>query len=149
MRQANKNDFAALQAIKPELDEKSFLENLRQQEQGQLDWLVAEDNREAVAYVQLKWRGKTTHPDYPDLVDLYTKESARGKGYATQLIQECERLVKERGFTKIGMAANIDPDCPARKLYAKLGYVHDGKEQYVDGVYNGVEDWVIDLEKHL
>ncbi len=120
-----------------------------QQDKGDVEFLAVELDGELVCYGILKWYGKPTHPEYPDLEDLYTKESARGKGYATLLIKECERLVKAKGFTKLGMAASIDPECAARRLYAKLGYLHDGKQQYVDVVYNGVEDWCIDLEKTL
>lgn len=149
IRQATKEDFSALEAVKPQLKQEQFLERLDRQEKGEAEYLVVEENGEVVAQILLKWHGKPTYPNYPDLEDLYTKESARGKGYAMLLVKECERKAKEKGFSKIGMAANGDAQCPARKLYAKLGYVHDGKEQYVDGVYDGVEDWVVDLEKEI
>ena len=35
------------------------------------------------------------------------------------------------------------------ELYQKLGYTSLGNEPYLDGVYNGVEDWVIDLVKAI
>ena len=149
IRKATNADFPALQFVKPQLDQATFSKRIEAQQKGDVEYLVVEADGELVAQVLLKWHGKPTYPNYPDLEDLYTKDTARGKGYASMLINECECKVKEKGFSKIGMAANVDPRCPARKLYAKLGYVHDGKEQYVDGVYDGVKDWVVDLEKGL
>lgn len=35
------------------------------------------------------------------------------------------------------------------QLYDKLGFKHEGGKKYIDGVYNNVEDWVIDMEKKL
>jgi hypothetical protein len=37
----------------------------------------------------------------------------------------------------------------ARALYERLGYVATGENSYLDDVYDGDEDWVIDLEKRL
>jgi hypothetical protein len=55
----------------------------------------------------------------------------------------------EKGFNKIGLAVNPDENCSAHKLYKKLGFKDTGEKPYVDGVYNGVEDWCIDMEKKL
>jgi GNAT superfamily N-acetyltransferase len=149
IRKVKENDFPSIQAIKPSRTRESFEKDLAHQRRGDSEFIALEADGDLVCYVILKWYGKMTHPEYPDLEDLYCKESERGKGYATHLIRECEELVKQKGFSKLGMAANIDPECAARKLYAKLGYVPDGGPKYIDGVYNGVEDWCIDLEKKL
>lgn len=82
IRRVDEKDFAAIQAIKLSRTKKSFEENLLQQEKGDVEFLAVEVNGELVCYVILKWHGKPSHPEYPDLEDLYTKESARGKGYA-------------------------------------------------------------------
>jgi GNAT superfamily N-acetyltransferase len=149
IRNVTSRDLAQVLEIKPLLTEEIFQQRLQMQEKGDAEFLVVEDNGELMCFVLLKWIGKPTHPDYPDLEDLYTKKSSRGKGYASLLVRHCEKVVKERGFFKVGMAANTDPECPARKLYAKLGYKTDGKPEYVDGVYKGAEEWVVDLEKDL
>jgi ribosomal protein S18 acetylase RimI-like enzyme len=83
------------------------------------------------------------------MVDLYTKTEERGKGYGTALIVECENRAKSRGYKKIGLAVNPNLNDHARKLYEKLGYVHDGGKSYIDGVYDGIDDWCVDLEKEL
>ena len=58
-------------------------------------------------------------------------------------------MAKERGCDRLGLAVNPDDNPAARRLYERLGYRHDGGEKYLDGVYNGFEDWVIDLEKEI
>lgn len=142
-------DSPGLHQIRPSITDMEITDRLAQQAAGEALYLVLETNNQLVSFVVLYWHGKKTHPDYPDMVDLFTVESQRGKGYASQLIAECERLAGEKGFSKIGLAVNPDLNEPARKLYEKLGYKHDGGPLYVDGVYNGVEDWCIDLEKEL
>lgn len=93
--------------------------------------------------------GKPTHPEYPDLSDLYTKEDRRGEGAGKLLIEYCERRAKELGFTKIGLAVNTTENPRTVSLYERLGFISTGEPKYLDGVYDGVEDWVIDLEKKL
>ena len=149
IRKAEISDSEALKEIKPSLDDKTIEERLKRQEKGKAEFLTMEDNGEPVSFVFLKWDGKKTHPEYPDMEDLYTREEFRGKGYATILIKECEKRAKEKGFTKIGLAVNPNLNSKAKDLYEKLGYRHDGNKQYIDAIYNGVEDWVIDLEKKI
>ena len=149
IRLATKFDNESLKKIKSFLDNKTIEERLKKQEDRKAEFLILEDEGEPISYVLLKWEGKKTHPEYLDMEDLYTKEELRGKGYATSLIKECEKRAKERGYNKIGLAVNPDKNLNARKLYEKLGYKHDGGKSYVDAIYNGVEDWVIDLEKEM
>ena len=149
IRHATNKDYSALKNIRPNLTDETIRERLEKQAKGEIEYLILDENGQLVSFILLYWHGKYTHPKYPDMVDLYTKKSERGKGYAKQLIAECEKLAKGRGFTKIGMAVNPDLNSPAHQLYLKLGYKHDGGKKYLDGVYDGVEDWVIDLEKEL
>ncbi|PIY66246.1 hypothetical protein COY91_00730 [Candidatus Shapirobacteria bacterium CG_4_10_14_0_8_um_filter_39_15] len=131
------------------MTDEQIVERLKRQGEKLLEYLVFEIDGEVVSFVLLKWHGKETHPEYPDLEDLFTREDKRGKGYASALIKECENLVKEKGHKKIGLAANPDLNENARRLYEHLCYKHDGKKSYIDGIYNGVEDWVVDLEKEI
>ena len=149
IRQVNLSDSESLKIIKSFLTDEIIQKRKELQDSGKADFLVIDLKGKIFGFVFLKWEGKPTHPEYPDMEDLYVKESERSKGYGQLLIKECERLAKEKGFTKIGMAVNPDENCKARILYEKLGYKHDGKEKYVDGIYNGVEDWVVDLEKEI
>lgn len=149
IRKATLKDIAQLKKVKPSLTDEHVAERLKRQGEKLLEYLVLERNGGIASFILLKWHGKERHPEYPDMEDLYTREDQRGKGFATKLIKECERLVKQRGFKKIGLAANPDLNENARQLYENLGYRHDGKKSYIDGIYNGVEDWVVDLEKEL
>ena len=97
-------DFEALKRIKPSISNSAFKGRLERQARGEVDFLILEDKNEPVSFVLLKWSGKQTHPEYPDMEDLYTRKEFRGNGYATLLIDECEKRVKERGFKKIGLA---------------------------------------------
>ena len=149
IRIANDSDKPQLKQIRLGLEDDHIVYRLDAQSRGAAEYLVAEDNGELVAFLFLKFTDKATHPEYPDIEDLFTRLDKRRHGYATALLLECERRAKERGFQKIGLAAGPDPTDPGHQLYVKLGYRHDGKESYVDGVYDGVEDWVIDMEKNL
>lgn len=149
IRKATLKDIAQLKKVKPSLTDEQAVERLKRQGEKLVEYLVLEINGEIVSFVLLKWHGKESHPEYPDMEDLYTREDRRGTGFATKLIKECEKMVRERDYKKIGLAANPDLNENAHQLYENLGYRHDGKKSYIDGIYNGVEDWVVDLEKEL
>ena len=149
VRNINKNDFDQLQKIKS-INGLEILNNrLERQMKGDVNFLVLEDNGEIKCFLLLKWKGRKTHPEYPDIEDLFTKESERGKGYASILISECEKMAREKGFNKIGLAVNPDENCPAHRLYKKLGFMNLGEKPYVDAIYNGVEDWCVDMVKNI
>lgn len=148
IRNAESGDAAPLQAIR-QLAESLIAYRLAAQTNGIGEFLVVETAAGLVSFVFLKYFGKETYPRIPDIEDLYTKMEERGKGYATALLHACESRSRVRGFAQISLAAGVDPTDPARQLYEKLGYAYDGKVSYVDGVYNGVQDWVIDMIKEL
>ncbi|PIZ41187.1 hypothetical protein COV28_00960 [candidate division WWE3 bacterium CG10_big_fil_rev_8_21_14_0_10_48_23] len=149
IRKATKFDIPILQIIKPSLPVKAVENRLERQKRGEVGFLILEENGAPVSFTLLKWRGKSTHPEYPDIEDLFTKKSERGKSYASILIEECEKRARNRDYTKIGLAVNPTENPKAKEFYERLGYRHDGRDAYLDGTYNGVEDWVIDMEKEL
>lgn len=149
IRKASNLDAPVLQAIKESLLAKAVKERLKRQDRGEVDFLVLEEDRKIISFVLLKWQGKPTHPEYPDIEDLYTKESKRRLGYGSRLLERCEELAKQRGFAKIGLAVNPTFNKTAREFYEKRGYKHDHRATYLDGTYAGTKDWVIDLEKGL
>jgi len=149
IRNIKENDFESIRKIKPSIGLETFTDRLERQKKGDVDFLVLEDNGDLKCFVLLKWKGKQTHPEYPDIEDLYTKVSERGKGYGSKLIAECEEMAKTKGSNKIGLAVNPNENCSAHKFYVKLGFIDTGEKPYIDGVYNGVEDWCIDMEKEI
>lgn len=149
IRNAAVKDVTQLQSLRPSLTSETVQERLKQQKQDQAEFLVLEKDGKIISFVVLKWSGKKTHPEYPDMGDLFTRETERGKGFGTLLVKECEKRAKEKGFKKIGLCVNPTLNPQAKSFYENLGYKHDGGKPYVDGVYNGTKDWVIDLEKDL
>jgi len=153
IRQANQDDRERLALVKSywgnETAEIIISRRLRQTQQGKGAYLVAETDNLIVGHVFLKFFGKETAPDYPDIEDLYVQEAFRRQGIATALLQQCEAISRSKGFGLIGLAAGVDETGPERMLYRRLGYVLTGDKPYVDAVYNGVEDWVVNMKKAI
>lgn len=149
IRLATISDITQLKLVKPTITTENIQERINLQLKNQAEFLVIDTGTDLAGFALLKWFGKPTHPEYPDIEDLYIKNSYRKKGLATILLQACEQRSQEKGYTKIGLAVNPSHNCPAKKLYLKCGYKHDLKPHYIDGIYDGVEDYVIDLEKNL
>jgi GNAT superfamily N-acetyltransferase len=132
-----------LKNLRPEQCEK----RLRAAESGDAEYLVAVMDGQIIGQAFLKFDGKMTEPTFPDIEDLYVHRDFRRQGIATKMLVHCEQLAQDRGFASVGLAASVKEDDPGRQLYRKLGYVEMDTAPYVDGIYNGVEDWVIDMRK--
>lgn len=153
LREALPLDIEALISLKRprlELHRQIFAEIQRKRflavNEGEAIYLVAYDGA-VVGHVYLQLRGTQTAREYPDINDLYVQDDKRGQGIGTQLIRECERIAEERGFQGIGLSVNPTLNLKAKALYERLGYVDVGRPPYLSGVYDGDEDWVIDLFK--
>ena len=144
-------DVAAedLLAVRSGFDASAQDQRRRAVEQHGDEWFAAVEDGEAVAWIVVKWRGKPTHPEYPDMEDLFVKEPWRGQGIGTALVRFVETEAKRRGYLKLGLAVNPTQNERAKALYERLGYESTGGIAYLDSVYDGDEDWVIDLEKRL
>jgi GNAT superfamily N-acetyltransferase len=138
-----------LLAIRPAWDAKDLAERIKEIRRHGDEWIIATVDGEGVGWIVLRWRGKQTHPEYPDMEDIYVNEAWRGRGIGTALIGFVEGKATRRGHLKLGLAVNPTRNKGARALYERLGYEHTGGTAYLDGVYDGNEDWVIDLEKKL
>lgn len=103
-------------------------ERHRVQEAGEGIYLIAWQHKLPVGHFLLRWKGpeKDTSGKYPYPMPYLeaglTREKFRRRGIATLLIKEAERLVKEKGFQKIGLAVGNIDNPNARRLYEKLGY---------------------------
>lgn len=149
VRSATSADIPAITSMKQIEDQDRYTQRIKETEEGKSSYLVAEQDGRIVGQVFLKYYGTKSHPSYPDMEDLFVDEQFRGQGVGTLLINTCEKLVKEKGHTKIGLSVNPDLNQKAKDLYFKLGYTSLGENAYLDAVYNGVEDWVIDLVKTI
>jgi ribosomal protein S18 acetylase RimI-like enzyme len=149
IRKAEHKDLAHLTVIKNSDMAELLKKRIKEMEEGKGDYLVAEEGDEVVGHVFLRYYGTPHIPEYPNINDLAVRVDKRGQGIGTALVRECEKLSKEKGYSQIGIQVNPEPDCPAQRLYKKLGYTDVGNKPYLDGVYDGVEDWVIDMVKDL
>jgi GNAT superfamily N-acetyltransferase len=156
IRRATKTDIPQLtQLKKPKSEEyrKIFAENqqkrLCEMEEGKAVYLVAEEDHRLVGHLFLKFYGSQTEPGYPNMQDLYVDESKRSEGIGTYLIYKAEEIAKDNGYIKISLAVNPALNARAKALYEKLGYKQIARKPYIDGVYDGVEDWCVDMVKNL
>ena len=113
------------------------------------EWFIATMDGQVVGWILVKWRGKPTHPEYPDLEDVWVTQRWRDQGIGTSLIHFAEEHAARRGSARIGLAVNPLENPRAKALYERLGYAATGEAPYVDDVYDRHEDWVIDLAKSL
>jgi GNAT superfamily N-acetyltransferase len=149
IRRATADDIPAISLMK-NFDCRALVEDrLMEMAAGRAEYLVMDDAGVAIGHVLLVFGGSIYRPGYPDIEDLRVLEARRGQGIGTQLIEACEQLARERGHTQIGLAVDPDLNQRAKALYERLGYrVIDG-QLYLSGVYDGVEEWVVDMVKSL
>lgn len=156
IRLATTADIAQLTELKkPQKEEhrKKFFQNqikrLQEMEEGKVIYLVGEEDGKIIAHLLLQLQGIPTEAGCPNINDLYVSEDVRSKGYGSELLQKAEEIAKEKGFTKISLAVNPTLNPRAKTLYEKLGYQQTDTKPYVDGVYDGVKDWCVDMVKKL
>ena len=107
IRKANASDIESLFILKNgTLTREEIQKRLDQQGDGDIDYYIILDQGQLVGHVVLNWRGKSTHPEYPDIVDVFVAERERGKGYGTIILEFCESAARDKGFLKIGLAVN-------------------------------------------
>ncbi|MBT7304374.1 MAG: GNAT family N-acetyltransferase [Victivallales bacterium] len=147
---ASEADASELTAVKPGYGVTDVAERFRWLAQDvDATWFLLKQNSEVIGWCVASWSGKKTHPEHPDLQDLFVKAEYRNQGCGSRLVAEVERIARNRGHTRLGIAVNPDDNQGARRLYERLGFRHDGRPKYLDGIYGDFEDWVIDLEKGL
>lgn len=149
IRKALETDLEKIVLLKESEQAEAFHRKLKETMAGKALYLVAEDNGDVVGHAFLKFYGTPSVPEYPSVEDLTVRTDQRRKGIGTLLLKKCEEIVTEKGFTKLGIQVNPDPTCPAHIMYLKYGFTDVGNKPYVDGIYNGVEDWVVDMVKPL
>lgn len=149
LKPASRLDLAQLAHVKEGFDQEAVLARFAWLTTVNVTWHVWWIDQAPRGWALIAWQGKASALAFPDLFDLYVQPGWRNQGIGTQIIMECEQLVRAAGHHKIGLAVNPDLNPQAYLLYQRLGYTAPSHHKYLDGVYNGVEDWVIDLEKSL
>ena len=143
------SDIDRITKLKEIEDKSRYTKRIEENQAGSAAYLLAEQGDEIVGQVFLKFYGTENDPNTPNMEDLLVKEKYRNKGIGTALIDKCEQLCRAKDYKAISLSVNPTLNPKAKSLYEKLGYITISKEPYLDAVYNGVEDWVIDLVKEL
>lgn len=97
------------------------LSRLSDQPTAASTYLVAWDDGEPVGHAHIAWTG--THLGVPEIQDVFVVAEHRRKGIASQLTRAAEARVRARGWKTISLSVSQEGNHPARRLYAKLGYV--------------------------
>ena len=89
--------------------------------------LVAEDEEGVIAFCSLHFRDRLNHPT-PDawIPDLIVTESARRRGAARALLEEAERIARQRGCWQLTLESGYARRL-AHRLYASHGMTDHGK----------------------
>jgi GNAT superfamily N-acetyltransferase len=110
--------------------EAKFRRYLGEVEAGERAALVAEWAGELGGYVTVLWKSPYEAfraAGIPEISDLNVLAAYRRRGLATALLDEAERLIAERSPIA-GLGVGLYPDYgPAQILYARRGYVPDGR----------------------
>lgn len=104
--------------------------NLGPFDEAETSFILACVEGEPVATVTVRWR-----PHYPPfreaaipfIQNIEVRHDLRGRGYGSRVMEAVERLIGERS-SKAGICvALFDAYGPAQRLYAKRGYLPDGR----------------------
>jgi len=114
VRELEPNDVAYVDRFLP-------LSRLAEQTSEASTYLVAWDGGEPIGHAHIAWTG--THLEVPELQDVFVLPERRREGIASQLTRAAEAEAQMRGWETISLSVSQEDNQPARRLYAKLGYV--------------------------
>lgn len=139
IRKANENDINVLQNLNDEV----FIDNSKYDTDLKKDWaqsdtgnkyfssvvknpdyicLLAEDNNKAIGYIAAspkKFGYRLSK--YIEIENMGVMPNYRSKGIGTQLINECLKIAKERGFQKVYVNSYFDNE-KTIKFYERKGF---------------------------
>jgi GNAT superfamily N-acetyltransferase len=137
-------DLLAVERHLPFGPPEKHAERLDRQQRGLVEYLIAWYEGQPVGHALLKWDGANECPiasafqgTCPDVEDLLVHEAYRSRGIGTQILHEAERLVRARGYRRIGLSVDVR-NPRARALYERLGYSdaglgpHHERGEYLD-----------------
>lgn len=103
----------------------------KEQSDGIRSIILAKVNEKFCGYVTIKWKSdydSFAQQNIPEISDLNVLPDYRNHGIGTALINACEMMAKERGYTDIGLGVGMTADYGnAQRLYVRLGYIPDKK----------------------
>lgn len=132
VRPANAKDIAQLNKSMPSpINEPQMAEQMA----GDTTFLLAFDGDDVVGRLVIRWAGTTKDairhlvPATPNIGMVRTRTDQRGRGIGNSLMQAAEDLVRDRGYTQVGLGVALENQ-PALRLYQRLGYQDWGHGTY-------------------
>jgi GNAT superfamily N-acetyltransferase len=116
---------------------KLYSKYIQLQQDGTRDILIARYNSSFAGYLTNKWQ--SDYPPFndagiPEINDFSVLAHLRKKKIGSRLMDEAESRIKQRA-SSAGIGVGLTPDYgPAQRLYARRGYVPDGRGLMVDDV---------------
>lgn len=134
IRECTQHDLAALEAAYPANHEERFL----RQRSGDSTYLTLwDDDGTSIGSGEIMWTGakepevRKYIPDCPELNGLTVWPPERhSQGIGTQMIEHAARLIRQRGFARVGLGVG-DDNPRAAALYLRLGFTETGV-RYLD-----------------
>ena len=163
VRPAEKHELTMLESAFPFGPVEKHTERLLRQNRGDVLYLIAWYDGKPVGHGLLKWGGATeehialyVNGLCPDVEDLYVLETMRTQSIGGQILNFAESLVRERGYTQIGLSVDVR-NVKTKALYLRMGFretplgEHYERGEYVDqaGQLQTWEEWCIYLIKSL
>ena len=90
------------------------------------DWLVLEHEGAPIGRLYIHAAPADLH-----LIDISLIEASRGQGIGTAIMSD---LIEKAGEAGMTMSLFVEPNNPARQLYARLGFVSEG----IEGAYEAM-----------
>jgi ribosomal protein S18 acetylase RimI-like enzyme len=127
VRLANPDDASALAALNREFNEGSMtseeIKSRLQAGSGSEIVLMVEVDSQAVGFACVQMMSSVCYPhSWAELTELYVQPSYRRRGLGRALVQESERMAKERGATEIHLLTGVG-NTAGQALYSRLGYI--------------------------
>lgn len=112
-------------------DRSIWLARLDSQDSGMMHVAIGRQGADLVGYGYLSFESVCPffrERDIPEIGDLRVAERCRRRGVAAAMIGYFECLAISRGASQIGLGVGLYADYgAAQRLYARLGYVPDGR----------------------
>jgi ribosomal protein S18 acetylase RimI-like enzyme len=124
------DDLAQLQRDLPPEHPEAHVRRLGDQRTGRVTYLIAWKDRRALGHLLVRWGGPTNpelvwrldrRADHPYVEALFVHPEYRSQTIGSQLLDQAERLVRLRGFRRVGLAVAVE-NVRAQALYERLGY---------------------------
>ena len=154
IREATYKDLNALREISSQLRQEKDVDYFEHQferaGEGKRVVLIAAMNGENAGYCILNWEPKYGYfrsQNIPEIQDLNVLPAFRQRGFATRMIEYCEKAAVKKGRKLMGISFGLHAAFgPAQRLYVKIGYVPDGfgvtydRKQVSAGEFRPVDD---------